>query len=109
MASAASKFVTRHGVTLKRTLPLSVHPRWIMSHCTFWPGKTFFYPIGNTPPVCLSQNLAPEEKADVLFLGCGDPRSILFTVYATGLISETREFRLDLVDHVYSPLTSSRI
>lgn len=80
-----------------------------MSHCTFWPGKNFFYPIGNTSPVCFSQNLAPEEKADVLLLGCGDPRSILFTVYATRLISKTSEFRLDLPHHhVYLRLSPAR-
>jgi hypothetical protein len=55
-----------------------------MSHCAFWPSKSFFYPIGNTPPICLTQNLPQEEKADILLLGCGDPRSILFTVYITG-------------------------
>jgi hypothetical protein len=46
-----------------------------------WPKITFFYPIGNTPPVCLTQDLAPEENANILLLACGDPRSILYTVY----------------------------
>jgi len=53
-----------------------------MSHPVLWPKKTFFYPIGNTSPVCLTQALAPEESANVLLLGCGDPRSILYTIYA---------------------------
>ncbi|KAF8914416.1 hypothetical protein CPB84DRAFT_1669124 [Gymnopilus junonius] len=53
-----------------------------MAHPVLWPKKTFFYPIGNTPPVCFTQDLAPELKADVLLLACGDPRSILYTVYA---------------------------
>lgn len=47
-----------------------------------WPGSTFFYPIGNTSAVDLTDTLTPEEKADVLLLGCGDPRNILFTVYS---------------------------
>ncbi|KXN86114.1 hypothetical protein AN958_10481 [Leucoagaricus sp. SymC.cos] len=51
-----------------------------MSHPTFWPSRTFFYPIGNTPPICLTDHLPPEEDATILLLGCGDPRSILYTI-----------------------------
>ncbi|KAH9217441.1 hypothetical protein DL95DRAFT_406771 [Leptodontidium sp. 2 PMI_412] len=43
---------------------------------------TFYYPIGNTPAVCLTQDLPPEDDADILLLGCGDFRNILFTAYA---------------------------
>ena len=50
---------------------------------------SFFYPIGNTPAVCLTQDLPPEEKASVLLLGCGDVRNILFTTYADGNISKS--------------------
>ena len=42
---------------------------------------SFFYPIGNTPAVSLTQNFPPEKKADVLLLGCGDIRHILFTIH----------------------------
>ncbi|KAH6634745.1 hypothetical protein B0J18DRAFT_486920 [Chaetomium sp. MPI-SDFR-AT-0129] len=38
-----------------------------------------FYPLGNTPAVCLTQGLPPKDKADVLLLGCGDVRNIMFT------------------------------
>lgn len=48
---------------------------------------SFFYPIGNTPAVCLTQDLPQEELADVLLLGCGDVRNILFTTYADGTLS----------------------
>ena len=48
----------------------------------FWPGSIFFYPIGNTSAVDLTDTLTPEEKANVLLLGCGDPRNILHTVYS---------------------------
>ncbi|KAJ6624929.1 hypothetical protein B0H10DRAFT_2004878 [Mycena sp. CBHHK59/15] len=51
-----------------------------MSHPVLWP-RQFFYAIGNTPPVCLTQNVPPEKSADVLLLGCGDPRSILYTLH----------------------------
>lgn len=40
----------------------------------------FFYPIGNTPAVSLAQDLPSGTKADILLLGCGDVRHILFTV-----------------------------
>ncbi|KAJ3214277.1 hypothetical protein HDU67_001822 [Dinochytrium kinnereticum] len=40
------------------------------------------FSFGDTPPVNLLQDLTPEEDADVLMLGCGDPRSILFTVHS---------------------------
>jgi hypothetical protein len=49
----------------------------------------FFYPIGNTAPVCLTQSLPPEGDASLLLLGCGDVRNVLFTAYAdlnTGMI-----------------------
>jgi hypothetical protein len=44
----------------------------------------FFYGVGNTPAVCLTQGLAREEDADVLLLGCGDVRNILCTIYSRG-------------------------
>jgi hypothetical protein len=53
-----------------------------MSHLLFWPTITFFYPVGNTSAVCLTENLPPESKADILLLACGDPRHILYTIYA---------------------------
>ncbi|KAH9831606.1 uncharacterized protein C8Q71DRAFT_881712 [Rhodofomes roseus] len=53
-----------------------------MSHPLNWPFKHFFYPIGNTSATCLTQDLPVEQAADVLLLGCGDIRNILYTVYA---------------------------
>ena len=44
--------------------------------------RVYYYPFGNTPPVHLTQTLAPEEDAKVLVLGCGDPRSIPYTIYS---------------------------
>jgi NADH/NAD ratio-sensing transcriptional regulator Rex len=40
----------------------------------------FFYPVGNTPAVSLTQDLPSNKKADILLLGCGDVRHILFTI-----------------------------
>lgn len=45
---------------------------------------SFFYPIGNTPAVCLTQDLPRETAARILLLGCGDVRNILFTTYSDG-------------------------
>ncbi|KAH9862746.1 hypothetical protein J1614_010839 [Plenodomus biglobosus] len=42
----------------------------------------WFHPTGSTPPVCLTQNLPPEQDAALLLLGCGDIGSILFTAYS---------------------------
>ncbi|KAI1193597.1 hypothetical protein F5X97DRAFT_338802 [Nemania serpens] len=43
--------------------------------------QSFFYPIGNTPAICLTQSLPPDDPASILLLGCGDVRNILFTVH----------------------------
>lgn len=56
-----------------------------MSHPVFWPTKSFFYPVGNTSPVSLLQHVPPTEDADILLLGCGDPRNILFSVYSNAV------------------------
>jgi len=48
---------------------------------------SYFYPLGNTPAVCLTQDLPPEEVADILLLGCGDVRNILFTAYSNNAFS----------------------
>ncbi|KAL1743201.1 hypothetical protein HDZ31DRAFT_75014 [Schizophyllum fasciatum] len=52
-----------------------------MSLPLIWPGTYYFYPIGNTSAVCLTRDLAPESPANILLLGCGDPRSILYTTF----------------------------
>ncbi|EUC54469.1 MYND finger protein [Rhizoctonia solani AG-3 Rhs1AP] len=54
-----------------------------MSHPPFWLTKQFFYPVGNTAAISFTQDLSPEQSAaDILLLGCGDPRSILYTLYS---------------------------
>ncbi|KAJ2917519.1 hypothetical protein MD484_g2895, partial [Candolleomyces efflorescens] len=39
----------------------------------------FFYPIGNTSATSLAEYLPPDEDGAILVLGCGDPRSTLYT------------------------------
>jgi hypothetical protein len=51
-----------------------------MAHPLIWSNIRYFYPIGNTPPVCLTRALDPEEASTILLLGAGDPRNILFTL-----------------------------
>ncbi|EIW80771.1 hypothetical protein CONPUDRAFT_125643 [Coniophora puteana RWD-64-598 SS2] len=52
-----------------------------MAHPLIWPGKVFYYPIGNTSPVSFTQDIPEDVSARILLLGCGDPRSILYTSY----------------------------
>jgi Domain of unknown function (DUF4470) len=49
---------------------------------TIFDFTSFFYPLGNTPAVCLTQDFPPEELASILLLGCGDVRNILFATYS---------------------------
>ncbi|KAI1770204.1 hypothetical protein F4818DRAFT_455837 [Hypoxylon cercidicola] len=46
------------------------------------PNPSYFYPLGNTPAVSLTRSLPQGLDADILLLGCGDVRNILFTVYS---------------------------
>jgi len=69
---------------IRSTLPLPS----TMAHTVMYPGKNFLYAIGNTSAVVLTDTLSPEEPANLLLLGCGDPRNILFTVYNQPDISE---------------------
>ena len=34
------------------------------------------------PVLCPTRDLPPEENADILLLGCGDPRHVLYTLYS---------------------------
>ena len=49
---------------------------------------TLYYPVGNTSAVHLTRNLPIEEPAEVLLLGCGDIRNILFTIYSDQDLSQ---------------------
>lgn len=79
-----------------------------MAHPLVWPGKYFFYPIGNTPAICLTRDLAPEESADVVLLGCGDPRHVLYTVFSEPDGCELYDPTSSLVTDHQIPFIASR-
>ncbi|TRM67688.1 hypothetical protein BD626DRAFT_479534 [Schizophyllum amplum] len=68
-----------------------------MAHSVIIPRRTFFYPVGNTSADLLTEGLPPEENLDLLLIGCGDPRSILYTVYADRA-ADRREFDITFCD-----------
>lgn len=70
---------------------MALRPPSTMAHTVLYPAKVFFYPIGNTSAVVLTDTLAPDEPANLLLLGCGDPRNILFTIYSQADDSECRQ------------------
>lgn len=71
-----------------------------MANPVVWPTDTFYYPIGNTPPINLSESLPPETNANVLLLGCGDPRNILYTIYTSAIAPPSGKPRLDIIVHI---------
>ncbi|KAK6361446.1 hypothetical protein TWF730_005174 [Orbilia blumenaviensis] len=52
-----------------------------MLHPTLFDSNGYFYPIGNSPAMNLVGHLPPEIDAEILLLGCGDVRNILFTIF----------------------------
>ncbi|KAF7310353.1 MYND-type domain-containing protein [Mycena chlorophos] len=55
-----------------------------MAQPLYYPSVHHFYPTGNTPASSLLRDLAPEESANILLLGCGDPRHILYSIFCEG-------------------------
>lgn len=79
-----------------------------MLHPTLVNIISFFYPVGNTPAVCLTQDLAREQEANVLLLGCGDVRNILFTSYSNNGSSWSALFRRGIPSLIESRFSSTR-
>jgi Domain of unknown function (DUF4470) len=52
-------------------------------------GKYYFYPIGNTSAICLTRDVAPEVPANILLLGCGDTRNLLYTIFSENRSSKS--------------------
>ncbi|TFK74177.1 hypothetical protein BDN72DRAFT_813437 [Pluteus cervinus] len=63
-----------------------------MAHPLFWARKSFLYAIGNTTPVNLCQSLPPKLSSQVLLLGCGDPRNILYTLSVSSKSPRSHDF-----------------
>ena len=80
LSVTCARFV--HALGLHAPRPRSSLPPTTMSHPFFWPGRYFFYPIGNTSAVSLTRHLPPQERANLLLLGCGDPRHVLYTIFS---------------------------
>ncbi|XPT04655.1 hypothetical protein M3J09_013731 [Ascochyta lentis] len=57
----------------------------------------YLYPAGNTPAVCLTDTVPPEVDANILLLGCGDIRNVLFTIYS-GSGSDSRKLDFTCCD-----------
>lgn len=68
-------------VDIYRRLTPIQHKSVIMIRNTVVNTINFFYPLGNTPPVSLTQDVPFGQNADILLLGCGDARNILFTCF----------------------------
>ena len=52
----------------------------MLTNTVLAPGAPF-YAFGNTPAVDLTTHVPQGEDADILLLGCGDVRNILFTAF----------------------------
>ncbi|EIN05453.1 hypothetical protein PUNSTDRAFT_74840 [Punctularia strigosozonata HHB-11173 SS5] len=79
-----------------------------MSTNLLWPTKLFFYPVGNTAAICLTQDLPPGQAADVLLLGCGDPRNILYTLFADLKPDSQGDRQLDITCCDHEPAILAR-
>ncbi|KAG8682556.1 hypothetical protein FRC09_016682 [Ceratobasidium sp. 395] len=60
-----------------------------MLHPLTWPSVPKFCPIGCTAADSLTQDLSPEQSADILLLGCDDSYQILYTIYADVTVPPT--------------------
>ncbi|KAJ3545441.1 hypothetical protein NMY22_g2441 [Coprinellus aureogranulatus] len=69
-----------------------------MSHPVIWRPKTFFYPIGNTPAASYTEYLPPDVDASIFALGCGDPRSVFYTIDSDSKLSFDRSLDFTFCD-----------
>ncbi|KAL1694464.1 hypothetical protein GGG16DRAFT_100478 [Schizophyllum commune] len=68
-----------------------------MAHSVVIQRGANFMAFGNTTAEILTDGLPPEENADILSIACGDPRHILYTVYADHF-ADDREFDITCCD-----------
>jgi hypothetical protein len=50
----------------------------------------------------MTQDVAPEQSVNILLLGCGDPRHILFTTHSSGLANAKCMSSLTASDLAYA-------
>lgn len=53
----------------------------LFHYASYGSRSKFFFGFGGFPPVCLTDTLAPDEDADLLLLGGGDVRDLLYTLF----------------------------
>ncbi|KAG8739875.1 hypothetical protein FRC11_000533, partial [Ceratobasidium sp. 423] len=51
-----------------------------MAHPLCWPSERAFDPLGKEAAISLTQDLSPEQPADILLLECRNPQHILYTL-----------------------------
>ncbi|KAG8720489.1 hypothetical protein FRC09_009496 [Ceratobasidium sp. 395] len=66
-----------------------------MLHPLTWPSVPKFCPLGSTTATNLTEDLCPEQSADILLLGCDDPYQILYTI-STGVSVPPGPRKLDI-------------
>jgi hypothetical protein len=80
--SLATTWISDKNITDPSFLPI-LHALGKMLTSTVVSLKPFSYPTGDTPAADLLRNLRPgKEPVEVLALGCGDVRNILFTLWS---------------------------
>jgi hypothetical protein len=60
-----------------------------MSHPLVWQSRPTFKPFGGSPAISLTQDLSPEQSADILSLGSADIYNILFTISTDVTVSNS--------------------
>ena len=58
-----------------------LHPPFPLPRYCYFEGFRAYYPFGNTPAEDLLENCANISHASVLCLGCGDLRSLFYTLW----------------------------
>ncbi|CAE8638648.1 unnamed protein product [Polarella glacialis] len=56
-------------------------PRICLSRCVVYDELSWYYAVGNTPPIYLFPGKTPGQRADILCLACGDLRSPLYSLW----------------------------
>ena len=89
------------GHTRPRRAPKHVQaPTFPPSHPVVIQRNWFFYPMGNTPAVNLTEGLPMKKPANILLLGCGDPRLARRHLGVCSISDLVKEYPLHTPYHV---------